>query len=529
MQRLISLIVLFLAACGLTRPLSSDGFEMTVDQEALSRKKEYLAQPEQAKEDAPNIIWIIIDDLGMFDSDLYGEGTVNTPGINKLADEGVMFTNAYVTSPVCGPSRAAIYTGRYNQRFGFEHQQHDRYLNSKFEYLSTKLFVNSKPWHLQKQDSVPNEKFMASVGLPKSEITIAEVLKKHGYRTGLFGKWHLSYQRSEGPNAFGFDEFYGFMNSHSLFASEDDPDVVSIHNKKDWTDKYIWKDGREGLSAIERNGQIINEDRYLTEAITEEALAFINDSEQPFFAVLSYNAPHTPFQAKKEAYDRFYHIKDPVKRTYAAMIYSLDQEISKLHEYLVQTNQLDNTLICFISDNGGAAYTHATDNGGYKGGKITTFEGGLRVPMFISWPGKMAAGDRYELPVSSLDLFKTTLNAVSKNAYPRDVDGTDLVLAVSENKMAHKYLYFRKGHNRGVRTPDYKLMWSTQTPDTLLYDIHSDQFERQDIFGHVNVEEKAAMFRAYSNWQREMMEPSWPPVINYRFKDEDGRVYWFEN
>jgi arylsulfatase A-like enzyme len=410
----------------------------------MAQKAAYLNKEVKSVPESPNIIWIIVDDLGMGDSDLYGTGTVATPNINSLADEGVRFSNAYVTSPVCGPSRAAIYTGRYNQRFGFEHQQHDRYLKSKFEYHSFRFFVNSKPWAIQKQDSVPNEEFIKAIGLPESEITIAEVLKKYGYHTGLFGKWHLSYERRKGPNYFGFDEFYGFMNSHSLFAPLEDPGIVSTKNKKDWTDKYIWKDGRDNLSAIERNGEIIREDRYLTEAITAEAIEFIENSTDPFFAVLSYNAPHTPFQATKEAYDQFAMINDPVRRTYAAMIYSLDQEIGKLHAYLARKNLLENTLIFFISDNGGAEYTLATDNGNYKGGKITNFEGGLKVPMFMTWQGKISAGRQYDFPLSSLDMFKTSLDAVTADVYPVAIDGTNLQAKIENKTLAHEYLFFGK-------------------------------------------------------------------------------------
>lgn len=202
-------------------------------------------------------------------------------------------------------------------------------------------------------------------------------------------------QNTDGPNAFGFDEFYGFLNSNLLYARKGNQNIISTRNKKDWTDKYIWKDGRSGLSAIQRNGEHIAEDRYLTTAITDEAIHFIEKSEQPYFAYIAYNAPHTPFQATAEAYAKFPDIKDPVKRTYAAMISTLDDEIGRLVEFLKTTNRFYNTLIFFISDNGGAEYTFATDNGPYKGGKITDFEGGLKVPMVMTWPEKVKPGMRF--------------------------------------------------------------------------------------------------------------------------------------
>ena len=521
-------LLIILASCGLTRPLADDDFKIVQNKTAIANKKAYLGEPGKRNPDSPNVIWIVVDDLGMADTDLYDSGKVNTPNINTLADQGVRFSNAYVTSPVCGPSRAAIYTGRYNQRFGFEHQQHDRYLKNKLEYLSFNLFVNSKPWYIQKQDSVPNEEFIEEIGLPDSEITIAEALKKYGYTTGLFGKWHLTYKRNEGPNAHGFDEFYGFLNSHSLFGLEDDPEIVSVRNKKDWTDKYIWSDGREGLSAIERNGEVITEKRYLTEAITDEAIAFIRNAEEPYFAVLAYNAPHTPLQAKQEDYDRFAMIEDPVKRAYAAMIYRLDLEIGRLTDYLESDNQLDNTLIFFISDNGGAEYTLTTDNGNYKGGKITSFEGGLKVPMFMAWPGKVDPGSTYDLPVSSLDLFSTTLATVTGDSYPVELDGANLASSVNKHRTAHEYLYFRKGISHGIRSETYKLMWSTMTGDSLLYSINSDLFEEKNIYGQ-NIPEQKKLIKAYKDWQQELAEPAWPAMIYYRYKDEDGKVYWFEN
>jgi arylsulfatase A-like enzyme len=527
-KRIQLIFLLALASCGLTRPLADEGFKITLDEAAMAQKSAYLARPGKRLEQAPNIIWIIVDDLGMGDTDLYGAGSVAIPNISKLADAGTRFSNAYVTSPVCGPSRAAIYTGRYNQRFGFEHQQHDRYLKNKLEYHSFRFFVNTKPWAIQKQDSVPNEDFIKDIGLPESEITIAETLKKYGYQTGLFGKWHLTYERDKGPNAFGFDEFYGFMNSHSLFALEDDSEIVSTRNKKDWTDKYIWNDGRDGLSAIERNGQVIQEDRYLTSAITDEAISFIEKAEDPFFTVLSYNAPHTPFQATREAYAMFEKIDDPVKRTYAAMIYSLDEEIGKLHRYLLATNKLENTLIFFLSDNGGAEYTLATDNGDYKGGKITNFEGGLKVPMFMTWPAKIGTGKKYKKPVLSLDLFKTTLAAVTAEPHPVPLDGTNLTTVVDNEEPAHDYIYFRKGFNHGVRSERYKLTWSTRTGDSLLFDMTTDRFEQVNIY-NPDLPEVYNMLRAYNAWQKELISPAWPAMIYYRFKDDDGTEYWFEN
>lgn len=529
MPRIVIFLFLFLTACGLTRPLAEKDVRLTDSQALIEQKSKYLAQTAVRQKDAPDIIWIIVDDLGMADTDLYGEGTVHAPNINKLADEGVRFENAYATASVCSPSRAAMITGRYNQRFGFEHQLHDRYLKNRMEYFVFNHFVNSDPWYIQNQDVVPGPELIASMGLPDSEITIAEVLRKHGYITGLFGKWHLTMQDAKGPNAFGFDEFYGFLNSNSLYGSEGNSDIISTHNKKDWTDKYMWKDGRSGSSAIQRNGEVIVEDRYLTSAITDEAISFIEKSDQPYFALLSYNAPHTPLQATAEAYAKYAEIKDPVRRTYAAMITTLDDEIGKLINYLKQTNRFDNTLIFFISDNGGAAYTHATDNGNYKGGKITDFEGGLKVPMVMTWPAKVPQGVRFTPMVSSLDIYQTILKATATDEPPVELDGVNLLPAVKDDQPVHGYLCFRKGYNHSIRSADFKLSWNTYTGDTLMYLIQTDPYEKVNIYGREGVAEKEVLIKAYLQWEQKLISPRWPALINYRYEDQDKHVYWFEN
>lgn len=529
MRKTVILLFAFLMACGLTRPLAVRDCSTHENPVLLEKKSKYLEQKAEKRTDAPDIIWIIVDDLGMADTDLYGEGTVHTPHLNKLADAGVRFENAYVTASVCSPSRAAMLTGRYNQRYGFEHQLHDRYLKNKLEYFFFQYLIHSQPWYVQKQDTVPAGECLASMGLPDSEITMAEVLKKYGYATGLFGKWHLTMQNIDGPNAFGFDEFYGFLNSNSLYARKGNQDIICTRNKKDWTDKYIWKDGRSGLSAIQRNGEDIAEDRYLTTAITDEAIHFIETSEQPYFALLTYNAPHTPFQATAEAYAKYADIKDPVKRTYAAMISTLDDEIGRLVDYLKSTNRFDHTLIFFISDNGGAEYTLATDNGPYKGGKITDFEGGLKVPMVMTWPAEVEPGVRFTPCVSSLDIFQTILNAVTTDVPPMDLDGVNLFPSIQTDRPVHDYLYFRKGYNHSIRSADYKLTWNTQTGDTLMYHIQIDPYENINIYGREAHAEMEAMFHAYSAWEQKLVSPRWPALIDFRYEDEDKHVYWFEN
>ena len=217
---LVSLILIIPLIGYLLYPLQSDDFKIVENAKLLEAKSAYLR--ESVVDDTAqrlNVVWIMADDLGYFDTDLYSqEGYVNTPNLGRIAQRGLRFSNAYVTSPLCSPSRASVLTGRYNQRFGFEHQLHDRYLRNRLEYYGFRYVIDSDPWVPQYKEEVPSAEFMTDMSLPRSEITIAEILKKYNYRTGLIGKWHLSKSQKNSPNDFGFEEFYGFYSSHSLYS-----------------------------------------------------------------------------------------------------------------------------------------------------------------------------------------------------------------------------------------------------------------------------------------------------------------------
>jgi len=528
---LIALLVILPAAWHLLTPLSSDNFKVQPDKSLRASKKAFLNQtqshPDSLKK--PNILWIVVDDLGYYDTNLYGEGKVEVPNISKLADEGVLFTQGFTTSPVCSPSRAAILTGRYNQRFGFEHQLHDRYLSNRMEYYGFKYWVNNSVWQPIPRDSVPNQSFKDHMGLPDSEITIAELLKKQGYRTGLMGKWHVSKQVEQSPNAFGFNEFYGFYSSHSLYTPEGTKGIIDTKNPADWTDDHIWSGQREGRQAIQRNGEIIDEKRYLTTAIADESIKFIkNSGPQPFFLLAAFNAPHTPFQVPESYYNDFAQVSNPVKRTYYGMIKCLDDEIGRILDYLKTSKLEENTVIFFVSDNGGAAYTFATDNAPLKGGKITNFDGGLKVPFIIKIPG-MGACKTYDFPVSTTDLFATSAALAGQELPDRTYDGVDLIPKVNSNTVAHEYLYYRKGFNKMIRTPEYKLIWNPElVADTLLYRIDEDLGEHNNIYkGNEKVADR--LFLTYSIWEKQLQPPAWPSVVYFNFRDEDNIVYVFEN
>ena len=347
----IIILFLFFISAGiyLLWPLGSSDFNIKYNEKEIHDRLNFLSEKKIGKEtNQPNIILITVDDLGMADVSLYDEGNTQTPNIDRLGAEGIVFENAYVTSPVCAPSRAALTTGRYQQRFGFEFTIHERYLRNRLEYFGFKYFIDSYPWEARWMTKVPNEAAIEQQGLPSSEITLAEILKKDGYQTGIIGKWHLGYDENHLPSNFGFDEQYGFFSSHSLYAPESIDGIVNQKIDADWTDPYIWSGQRNNEHAIFRNNKEIEENDYLTDRITDESIAFIEKKKQdPFFLWVSYNAPHTPLQAPLEYVNKFKHIEDPVKRIYAAMISNLDDNIGRLMAYL-EDNELENSLIIFL-------------------------------------------------------------------------------------------------------------------------------------------------------------------------------------
>ena len=512
-------------------PMASSGFKIETDHTAISDKIDFLQTTSHNPDTVrPNIILITVDDLGMADCSLYGEGDISTPNIELLGSQGIIFENAYVTSPVCAPSRAAMITGRYQHRFGFEFTMHERYLKNRLEYLGFKYAVNSEPWVAKWMSSVPDADGIHNQGLPLSEITLAEILKKHGYNTGIMGKWHLGWSKEKQPAAFGFDEQYGFFNSHSLYSPEGTDGIIDQKIDTDWTDSYIWSGQRNGPHAIYRNGIEIEENGYLTDRITEESIAYMDEhKEDPFFLWISYSAPHTPLQAPKEYVDQFSEIEDPVKRVYRAMISNLDDNIGRLIEYMNDQNLADKSIIFFISDNGGAEYTHTTDNGRYEGGKNTEFEGGVKVPMIIRLPGKTAAGSRFPHMVSSMDIFATSIASAGIEMMPgRKLDGANLVPHLKgENKMPpHEYLFWQRGISKVVRNNEFKLVMNEYSGTEILYDLNQNKYENPDVASY-NRKMVNELKTAFQSWKKSNKSPMWPSVI-YFTAEKDGVRYYFE-
>lgn len=312
----------------------------------------------------PNILFILADDMGYGDSGVTGSKTIRTPHLDALARSGVLCSQGYVPAPVCSPSRAGLLTGRDPRRFGYQAN-----LN------------NAAPSYATRPELL---------GLPPGEHTLGDHLKAAGYRTGLVGKWHLGHGEAFHPNRRGFDHFCGMLGGgHPYFPTAEQ-------------------------NQLERNGAKLTEfsSPYLTTFFTDEALRFIKAGaeDRPWFLYLSYNAPHTPMQATDEDLALYTHIKNKKRRTYAAMMHSLDRNVGRVLRQLEESGQRENTLVVFLSDNGGAP-DNASWNGPLSSTKGTLREGGVRVPFFVSWPGTVPTGKTHDGVVSGLDLLPTFLAA----------------------------------------------------------------------------------------------------------------------
>jgi arylsulfatase A-like enzyme len=529
---LTTLIVLCLSSFYVFGDFGKKKWKIVFDEEKIKFRKEFLSKTKKASADAPNIIIIIADDLGKHEISAYGGKFVNTKNIDRIASKGVLFEEGYISSPICAPSRAGMMTGRYQQRFGFEINIHERYPRNRFEYWAAKTFVSKDPFVVSKQNSpvFPDFEEMHKQGIPPTEFILPELLKKHGYQSAIFGKWHLGYNSSAIPLNRGFDYHYGFLEAFSLYAPVNDPSIINFQHD-DFTDRHIWNKGRKGNCAIQRNGNVIEEKVYLTDKIADESIQWLSENHQngPFFMYLPFSAPHTPFQAKKEIYDLYAHIKDKNKRVYYAMIHSLDEAVGKILDKLEELNVDENTLIFFLSDNGAAVYTHAADNSPLKSGKFSNFEGGINVPFLMAWPKVIKGGMKYQNPVSSLDIFNTVCKvAAVELPADRDFDGVNLmpfITSQDETKKPHEVLYWRSMHHKAIRKDNWKLIWDDLGNSTALYKLDTDKSEKVNL-AKTYPEIVKSLKAQFENWEKSLIQPNWPRVMDFKIEDGDA-VYYF--
>lgn len=528
---LLLLTVIFTCSAFLLKNFESDKFKIYFDEKLIKGKQDYLAEKVENlnRLNRPNIILILADDLGQTDISLYGNKLVSTPNIDRIGRQGATFTEGYISSPVCSPSRAGLLTGRYQQRFGHEFQPNHRYLKNMLEYFGFKMLPRFKPLTPIKSKEVPEVEERLRQGLPPSEITLAELLKKYEYTTGIIGKWHLGAADFAKPCARGFDYQYGFYEAFTLYAEKKDTSVVSRPVHSDYMDLHQWKtaEGRQGNCAILRNCcERMEENKYLTDVLTSEAISFIEQSKNnPFFLYLPYNAPHAPLQVPKSYYEQFAHIKDPVKRTYVAMIKKLDDEVGRLMNYLEQQQMMENTIIVFLSDNGGAVYNGTTDNAPFRGGKLTNFEGGIRVPFMVQWKNHIPENTVIHHPVISLDVFATITSVIGLELpNDRKFDGVNLMPYLTGNITTppHEALYWRSEFNKAIRKGEWKMMLNEHDGSHFLYHMPSDSIERKNLY-HQKPEVVKILTEELNKWEDELVAPLWPRVVNYVYKDEQGK------
>ncbi len=419
------------------------------------------SQAPAAETGKPNILVIVADDLGYADLGFQGCRDIPTPHLDRLAGRSVRCTNGYVTHPFCSPTRAGLLTGRYQQRFGHE---------------------NNPAW--LPEDTV--------AGLPLSQQTLPEVLRTVGYTTGAVGKWHLGAHPQFHPNRRGFDEYFGLLGGGHVYL----PDV---------------KGGVEYTIPMDRNGQAEPLKGYLTDVLGQEAGAFLQRHRQePWFLYLAFNAPHTPLQFMDRHLDRVRHITDETRQKYAALVVGLDDAVGEVLKKLDETGQTNNTLIWFLSDNGGPTGVTHSQNHPLQGAKGQVFEGGVRVPFLISWPGHLKEGSTFDSPVSSLDIF-ATVAAVTKATVPpsHSLEGVNLLplLTASGSPGMQRALFWRTGGGAkfAIREGDWKLNGENPAKP-LLFNLAADIGETKDRSAD-HPEIVARLRGQYEEWNRRNVAP----------------------
>lgn len=440
---------------------------------------------------------ILADDLGYNDVGVYDSQFIKTPHIDQLARNGVRLTDAYVSAAVCSPSRAGLYTGRYQPRFGYEYNPtyHD-----------------------------------AELGLPTNETTLANMMKQAGYVTGLIGKWHLGKPEQYHPLNRGFDEFFGLLAGGTSYIDSRKEGVESWPPKRAPTT-------RSGSNAIFDGFEKVEVEEYLTDVFAEKAVDFIaRHKDDRFFLMLTPNTPHTPLQATAEYADRYRHIEEDGKRIYAAMVASLDDYVGDVTAELRKHGLEENTLVVFFSDNGCIKYLtqDICSNDPLSGSKRYHLEGGIRVPFIFKWPAGLPKGTTYEDPVISLDVYSTFAAAVNSQA--RGQDSVDLLpyLRGENAEPPHEFLFWRSKPNMAVRWGKWK-MWKVnktglgfdaltlsgrRTPEadfagdsplgqmTVLYDLSADVSEQGNLADqHPEIVER--LEAELESWNSQLADPIW--------------------
>ena len=407
-----------------------------------------------AAEGRPNVLIILLDDAGYNDFGFMGSKDIRSPHIDHLCAQGIQLTNAYVSASVSGPSRAGILSGRYQQRFGYECNLGD------------------------------------TLGLDLNVQTIGDVFRQQGYATACIGKWHQGNAPEYHPNRRGFDYFYGFIagGRHYFYEPDRDDKPGSVRN-------------------LQLNGVQQKFDGYLTDVLADGAINFLRQNDKPFMMYLAFNAVHTPLQATEADLARF---PNHPRRLLAAMTWAVDRAIGKVVHYLETSGLMDNTLIFFLSDNGGA---HDNQSCTYplKGFKGNKYEGGIRVPFFVVWKNHLKEGIRFDGLTSSLDIFATAASAagIQIDTLSQPLDGVNLLPYFTQERVGdpHEKLFWRKDQMAAVRIGDYKLI-RVKGVGERLYDLSQDQQEVVDLCKQHKRQQKH-LRKELEHWEEGLVKPLW--------------------
>ena len=488
------------------------------------------------KEGKPNIILILADDLGFNDVSYYNggaaDGSLLTPHIDSLAKEGVAFLNGYAASPVCSPSRAAIMTGRYSSRYGFEFTPYP----AQAAKIMNLLREDGELGTINLEDVQWDEVGLTVGGLPNEEITIAEMLKENGYYTAHIGKWHLGgFTDGMRPNDQGFDD--SLMLNSSLYFPKNHPDIVNAKIDSAIED-MVWASSQYAASF--NGSEPFQPGGYITDYYTDEAVKVIdNNKDRPFFLYLGHFAPHNPLQSLKKDYEKHSHMENHTLQVYAGMIEALDRSIGKIVSTLEKNGLTENTLIIFASDNGGAGYIGLDNiNKPYRGWKLTHFEGGMHIPFFAKWPAKIKKNMRYDKRIHHTDIFSTILGAANIEP-PKEItiDGVNLIPFLTNEKRGepHETLYWKNITYQAIIHDNWKLMRSKYPKKKeYLYNLGKDPYEQNNL-AMSEPKIKSLLHEKLNTHIESMPEPSWPqsvfmPVVidkpQTKYEEGDELIYW---
>ena len=462
------------------------------------------ASPSAAK-GKPNVIVILADDLGYADISAYGVHRINTPNIDSIGDQGVKFTDAYASAPVCAPSRAGLMTGRYQERFGFEYN-----------------------------DGPAKRDMAEGLGMAVGEITLGQAMQGAGYHTGAFGKWHLGSQDQFYPTNRGFQEFVGFTPGQTQYI---DPKAPGVHTFAAVDPAETEAKAKNAPTPVAATGprpvrpplnQIVegptrtvihNEQEYLTDFWADRAVDYIHRNSgkaQPYFLYLAPNAVHAPLEVTDKYYQRFPYIKNERDRIYAAMTSALDDAVGRVLQEVKDSGQADNTLVYFMTDNGCAGYFQGMCScEPLRGGKLSHYEGGVRVPFMMRWPGKIAPHQVDHRVVSLMDVFPTSV-AAGGGKLPTDriYDGVDLLPYVvgGDKRTPHDELMWRRRPLVSIRKGDWKL-WESVGPVygdyKLLFNLKTDLNETTNV-ADKNPAKVKELEADIARWSKDLQDPKWP-------------------